>query len=221
MSLSAMSPSATPLCPLSSETLILPGLFGSAPEHWQRQWARDRPASRVVEQADWDHPQRDAWLSRLEGAIAAAGEVWLVAHSLGCLLAAALAERPLAAKVSGALLVAPCDLAVAEERHPGAIDFGAMPARALPFPSLVVGSLDDPYMSADRLQETADGWGSGLVVLGKAGHINIDSGYGRWPGGYALLDRLRGAQTQNQARRHLPPRANIASWSAAAPLGRD
>ena len=209
-----------PLCPSLPQTLILPGLFGSSPEHWQRHWTRDQAASQVVEQDDWDHPQRDVWLARLESAIAAAGEAFSPVSSLGCLLAAALAERPLAAQVRGALLVAPCDLAVAEQRHPDAIDFATMPDRALPFPSLVVGSLDDPYMSVDRLQETADGWGSGLVVLGKAGHINVASGYGRWPGGYSLMDRLQRAHPQGQSRR--PPMATRARHRVtAAAVGRD
>ncbi|OLP61907.1 hypothetical protein BJF93_19070 [Xaviernesmea oryzae] len=175
-------------------TLILPGLFGSPEAHWQRHWARDRADSRVVEQADWDHPHLAAWLARLEEAIAAQPcDVWLVAHSLGCVLAAKLAERPLRARVRGALLVAPCDLETAEALHPDTILFGAMPRQPLPFPTLVVGSLDDPYMPLDRLRRTAQAWDAGLQTLGRAGHINIASGYGRWTAGYGLLDRLKAA----------------------------
>ncbi|WP_425336199.1 RBBP9/YdeN family alpha/beta hydrolase [Sinorhizobium numidicum] len=87
-------------------------------------------------------------------------------------------------------MVAPCDLATAEKLHPGVINFGRMPRSRLPVPSRVVGSLNDPYMSVERLRLTARCWGSELMHLGAAGHINIASGFGRWKVGYALLERL-------------------------------
>ncbi len=175
-----------------TETLILPGLNGSPEGHWQRHWARDRSDSRVVEQENWTCPDLDSWLRRLESAIEASpGDVRLVAHSLGCVLAANLANHRLASRIRGALLVAPCDLETAEKLHPCVINFGHMPRSPLPFPSLVVGSLNDPYMSVERLRHTTRCWGSALIDLGEAGHINIASGFGRWKVGYRLLELLR------------------------------
>ncbi|RVL88343.1 RBBP9/YdeN family alpha/beta hydrolase [Sinorhizobium meliloti] len=174
------------------EVLILPGLNGSPDGHWQRYWALDQAGSRVVEQDDWTCPSLESWRARLEDEIAAADDdIWLVGHSLGCILAANLAERPIASRVRGALLVAPCDLETTEKMHPCVIKFGAMPLKRLPFPSLVVGSLDDPYMSIDLLRLTARAWGSALVDIGAAGHINIASGFGHWQAGYALLELLK------------------------------
>ncbi|PDT49117.1 MULTISPECIES: alpha/beta hydrolase [Sinorhizobium] len=174
------------------ETLILPGLNGSPEGHWQRHWARDRSDSRVVEQDNWTYPDLHSWLERLVSAIEASpGDVKLVAHSLGCVLAANLANHRLASRVRGALLVAPCDLETTEKLHPCTITFGSMPRSRLPFPSLIVGSLNDPYMSVERLRLTARCWGSALIDLGEAGHINIASGFGRWEAGYALLDLLK------------------------------
>lgn len=182
-------------------TLIVPGLNGSAEGHWQRHWVRDQPSAAIVRQFSWSKPVLEDWLAALEAAIEEAGEVWLVAHSLGCLLAANLAQRPIARRVKGALLVAPCDLDRTERLHPGVIDFGAMPERPLPFPSLAVGSRNDPYMAFDRLHHHASLWGSGVVDLGHAGHINIASGFGRWAGGYDLLAALRAGALRPSGKR--------------------
>jgi predicted alpha/beta hydrolase family esterase len=179
------------------DTLILPGLNGSPETHWQRHWARDNPDSRVVEQHDWTCPRREQWLTELERQVEMVGrDVWLVGHSLGCVLAAHFAESRLASRIRGALLVAPCDLDATETLHPCIVRFGAMPDTHLPFPSLVVGSLNDPYMPLDRLRRTAHAWGSGLVDIGAAGHINIASGFGRWTAGYDFLEILKDRASQ-------------------------
>lgn len=173
------------------ETLLLPGLNGSPAGHWQAVWAAERPDARMLLQDDWGCPTLEDWLGRLEEMLAFSDPVWLVAHSLGCLLAAQLADRPLARMIKGALLVAPCDLARVETLHPCVVRFGAMPTKRLPFPSLVVASRNDPYMHFDMAERMARCWGSDLADLGAAGHINIASGFGRWPIGFTLLDRLQ------------------------------
>ncbi|MBY5779044.1 RBBP9/YdeN family alpha/beta hydrolase [Rhizobium leguminosarum] len=182
------------------DVLILPGLFGSGEGHWQQHWLQDQPGSCCVAQDDWDHPNLDNWLLRLEGALEEAGEAYLVAHSLGCLLAARLAGRSAARRVKGALLVAPCDLPATENLHPGHISFGAMPTAPLPFPSIVVGSMNDAYMTVDRLTLFGRLWNAETRNIGLAGHINIASGFGRWRNGYRMLDALK---TQTRGRRHI------------------
>ena len=173
------------------DVLILPGLFGSGEGHWQQHWLEDQPDSRCVAQDDWDHPNLDSWLLRLEGALEEAGEAYLVAHSLGCLLAARLAGRSVARRVKGALLVAPCDLPATDILHPGHISFGGMPTAPLPFPSIVIGSMNDAYMAVDRLTLFGRLWKAETRNIGLAGHINIASGFGRWRTGYQLLDALK------------------------------
>jgi predicted alpha/beta hydrolase family esterase len=59
----------------------------------------------------------------------------------------------------------------------------------LPFPSVVVLSSDDRYVSVERGRAFAAAWGSEVVELGAAGHINAASGYGPWPDGATLIDR--------------------------------
>jgi predicted alpha/beta hydrolase family esterase len=46
-------------------------------------------------------------------------------------------------------------------------------------------------MELDRLTLYAHLWKTDLRNIGLAGHINIASGFGRWSGGYALLDNLK------------------------------
>ncbi|KNY33831.1 MULTISPECIES: alpha/beta hydrolase [unclassified Agrobacterium] len=183
-------------------TLIVPGLNGSDEGHWQRHWLLDDPAAQLVDQDDWQCPVLGDWLGRLETALASVDSAYVVAHSLGCVLVANMASRPAAAKIRGALLVAPAHLDRVEAMHPCIVRFGVFPLAPLAFPSLVVGSVNDPYMSPEELAHTAASWGSDLVNLGPAGHINIAAGFGRWPEGYDLLARLKaGAGSQSPTAR--------------------
>jgi predicted alpha/beta hydrolase family esterase len=66
-----------------------------------------------------------------------------------------------------------------------------MPLVRLPFPSVVVASSDDPYVTVERATTFATAWGSALKLVEGAGHLNSASGLGEWPAGYALLEGLR------------------------------
>ncbi|MCM2332185.1 hypothetical protein SAMN05216229_10958 [Geopseudomonas sagittaria] len=174
--------------------LILPGWQGSPSEHWQSHWQRSLPDASRVEQADWLHPQRDAWVARLERHIAAApGRLILVAHSLGCITLAhwaAQASPALLAKVQGALLVAPAD--VERPGCPEALqNFAPMPRSLLPFPSLLVGSDNDAAATPERALQLARQWGAEPVLLSGVGHINVKSGHCQWEQGFAYLYRLQ------------------------------
>jgi predicted alpha/beta hydrolase family esterase len=176
---------------MAPKALIVPGLNGSGEGHWQSWWLRDHPGSAMlVAQAEWDRPDADQWLFNLVAAIAANPGAILVAHSLGSILVARLADHPIARLVGGAILVAPADIGRTQALHRRSFDFGVMPARALSFPSLLVASRDDIYLSFNRALDLGAALGSTIVDLGYAGHINIASGYGRWPAGYAMASRL-------------------------------
>jgi uncharacterized protein len=175
-----------------TDILLVPGLWNSGPEHWQSYWERERSDCRRVLQKDWETPHRDDWVSALEAAVAKeGGPVVVAAHSLGCALVAHWAEvSQHLGKVRGALLVAPSDVD-APSYPAGTTGFVPMPLNRLPFPSIVVASSDDPYVSPDRARQFARAWGSRLVDLGPKGHINTASNLGRWPEGFALLEELR------------------------------
>lgn len=168
-----------------ADLLIIPGLGGSDPDHWQSRWQAKLPNAVRVEQADWDRPVAAEW----EAAIVAAVQrcerpVVLVAHSLGVVAAVRAAQRlAVNGKVAGAFLVAP----PGETALIGLPDvdpaFRPYPTDPLPFRSLLVGSHDDPYAGIEETATLSAAWGSAFVDAGQAGHINTASGHGPWPEG--------------------------------------
>jgi uncharacterized protein len=124
--------------------LIIPGLGGSRPHHWQTCLERSFPDTCRVQQADWDRPDRSAWIARLVAAIEDAPGAVLVAHSLGCALVAhAAAERP-DLPIAAALLVAPADVDSVDHTPEHVRGFAPMPRAPLPFRSIVGGGERDP-----------------------------------------------------------------------------
>jgi uncharacterized protein len=177
---------------VSAPVLILPGLYDSGPEHWQSLWAAAHPDFRRVKQDDWERPRCADWVARLDEAIRATPDAILVAHSSSCALVAHWAAGRPTGQVRGALLVAPSD-PEAPSYPVGPTGFAPMPRQALGFPTVVVASRNDPYVTLERARQFAEAWGSRLVDIGDAGHINSASGFGEWPQGLALLQELRQA----------------------------
>lgn len=172
-----------------TSVLLIPGLWNSGPEHWQSHWEAADPTFRRVQQADWEAPRCADWVANLNAAIEETGpDVVLVAHSLGCATVAHWSrafERP----VRGALLVAPSDVE-APQYPEGTEGFAPMPLAPLRFPSIVVNSPDDPWISIERARQFAAAWGSRYVEIAPAGHINSASKLGDWPEGRRLLAEL-------------------------------
>lgn len=168
--------------------LIVPGLNDSGPKHWQSWWQAREPGAMRVAQTDWRTPDLARWAARVGESLEQAAEpVWIVAHSFGC-LASVRAAVDYRGRVAGALLVAPAD--------PARFGLDAeLSEHPLDFPSLVVASTDDPWLSFERAAYWAIRWGSRLVNLGQAGHINAESGYGPWPQGQALFRELTRGDT--------------------------
>ncbi|MEO5930371.1 MAG: alpha/beta hydrolase [Candidatus Kapaibacterium sp.] len=169
------------------DLLMVPGLTGSGAGHWQTLWRNANLWWGCVEQRDWDNPEPEEWMKTLDRCVARRnGAVVLVAHSLGCLTVARWAGRYDTSRVAGAVLVAPCD--ADDPGAPAEIKgFSPMAPVRLPFPSLVIASNDDPWISPATAEELARGWGSRMVSIGEAGHINTASGHGEWPEGLELV----------------------------------
>ena len=175
----------------ATSIIIVPGWRDSGPGHWQSLWAERLPQACRVVQDDWITPTRAAWVGQLEKTVlAAAHPVVIVAHSLGCIATTHMGPEA-AARVQGALLVAPAD----PERRAVLSDFAPAPSTALPYRSIVVASSNDPYCPIRMASAYAKSWGSTFVRVPDAGHINIESGHGEWPLGWALLASLT-AQAQ-------------------------
>lgn len=180
--------------------LLVPGLHGSGPGHWQTVWEEDLPDCSTVALGRTEDPHRNTWINNLNLAIHQAGRpVVLVAHSLGCLAVAWWArfeqrewmQRGAAAPVVGALLVAPpeVDFFPLDDR---VARFSPTPTEPLPFASRLIASRNDPWMGFHTAKALARRWGSTLVDAGEAGHINAESGLGAWSFGQEQLAILLG-----------------------------
>jgi uncharacterized protein len=163
--------------------VVVPGLHGSEASHWQswleRQFARP---IRIVQQ-DWQTPDLQRWSEALETQLARErGPFVLAAHSFGCLVAAQAIGRGLR-DVVGALLVAPANpetFGIADRLHRAPLGVA----------SIVIGSENDPWMSARGAQALARDWCASFINLGEAGHINTASGFGPWPRSKYFVDTL-------------------------------
>jgi len=173
---------------ISPTIIIVPGWRDSGPGHWQSLWADSLPGARRTQQDDWIAPSRQAWVGSLARQILETdAPVVIAAHSLGCIATSHLPAEA-AARIQGALLVAPAD----PERRGVLADFAPVPYQALPYRSIIVASNNDPYCPVRTAGAYARAWGSEFVRLQNAGHINIESGFGAWPLGLALLQSLVG-----------------------------
>lgn len=174
--------------------LTVSGLWDSGPQHWQTHWERSHTNVTRIQQRNWQRPIKDEWVQSLELAVRAC-EVppLLAAHSLGCAVVAHWAQLPGRSIIKAALLVAPSDVD-APSYPKEAVGFSPMPLQPLPFPSFVVASELDEYVSKERATLFANSWGSRLRFIGAAGHINGAAGYGPWPEGLALLLSMNTAE---------------------------
>lgn len=171
----------------------MPGLAGSDEGHWQTIWERRYPQDfERVGQDNWDWPVMTQWIARLQEKLGkATSPVVLVAHSLGCITLVHWARHYVSDLVKGALLVAPAD-AEQSKRLSFVEGFAPIPVVKLPFPSVVIASTDDIYMTIERAEYFAGKWGSDFISVGAQGHINASSGLLDWPFGQQALADLTG-----------------------------
>lgn len=171
--------------------LLVPGAGGSGAKHWDHRWeSKEGRVERVV-QLDWDGGTRLDWTGALDAAIhSSSTPAILVAHSLGNILVAHWAAEH-SGPVAGALLVAPADIEADWVPLSSVYkSFLPIPLKPLPFPTTLIASSDDVYLSVGRAREIAAAWGSDLRLVGPLGHIGSDSDLGDWEEGWSLLEEL-------------------------------
>ncbi|MBX0300794.1 alpha/beta hydrolase [Cryobacterium sp. 1639] len=173
--------------PTTLSLTIVPGIDDSLDKHWQSRWQATQTDAVRIRPASWDEPDLEDWIAAVDAAVTGPDTI-IVAHSLGCIAAAAwLAENP--GRVRGALLVAPPDR-FGPAFPADAPTFRAVEPTVLGTPALVIASSDDPYCALGTARTLANAWGAGFVEVGAAGHINAASKLGAWPAGRAILDEF-------------------------------
>lgn len=173
--------------------LMLPGLGGSGLDHWQHHWAQSYSNSATISVSDWNAPDLDEWLDAVdEAASRTQGGLVLVAHSLGCALAAQwVARSPQALRrLEGVMMVAPADVDDPAYTPDCTRGFGPMPMIDLGCKVVTVTSSDDPYVSVERASAFNEAWNGLRVDVGDKGHINGRSGLGEWADGKVILAEL-------------------------------
>ncbi|MEV8439395.1 alpha/beta fold hydrolase [Actinosynnema sp. NPDC051121] len=187
-------------------TLILHGLGGSGPEHWQNwlagELAHHGGAVDLPRFSSPDAPRLSAWLEELRSHLAAmpadgSVERVVVAHSLAGLLwlhhAAGTFDEAL--RVDRVLLVAPPapdfdgEPLISEFLHP-VLD-PTVVRRAAVSTRLVVGE-GDPYCTLAQAKELAEALRVDVDVIVGGAHLNVVSGYGEWG---AVLKWVRSGRT--------------------------
>ncbi len=174
--------------------LILHGLDGNEPDHWQT-WLAEQAAAAGIEVRypqlpSPATPRRDAWCDAVLPLLPADldPELDVVAHSLGCDLWGHLARRTRHAVARRVLLVAPPSPSLVARDIP-TFD-PAPPSRDLldccPDTKLLLGS-DDPWLpDPGRMLDC----GLPAERVQGGAHLNVESGYGPWP---AMLRWAQGA----------------------------
>lgn len=174
--------------PKDVRVIVVPGLGGSSERHWQSVWERRHDEWSRFQPLSWDQPDLADWRSALERAVGDSSRpTFLLAHSLGCILAFDFAARH-PDRVAGLFLVAPPDPDA--ETFPAELsEFSAvaMSFEATPVPALAVTSTTDPYCSPERATTLCANWSAAQIALEDAGHINVPSGHGTWDEGYGTF----------------------------------
>lgn len=160
---------------LGVRLLIVPGLHGSGPDHWQTWLERSQPGAVRIQVEDWGHADLGRWSAAIDESLQRhRATAWIaVAHSFGCLALAHHAAQG-GRGIHGALMVAPAN----PDRF--GLDEGQV-VQPMPFASTLVVSDNDPWMSRADALYFGQRWGSALVEAGDAGHINPATGFGAWP----------------------------------------
>lgn len=166
--------------------LILHGLEGSGPGHWQT-WLAERLRARggqvrYPDLPDPFDPQPDEWLAALEEELERLDEPVVLCHSLACLLWLRFATHAQERRAERVLLVAPPrrdDLAPVARFNPDGV--AAADVRRVAGQTVIVCSDNDPYCPSGAVGLYAEPLEIPAQVIPGAGHINPDAGYGKWP----------------------------------------
>lgn len=168
----------------------VPGLGNSDHKHWQSFFERSNNNFQRINQLDWITPQCNDWIAEIDRSITQydLGSVVLIGHSLGSIAIthwANLYNR----KIKGAMLVAPSDVESPRYNFKTS-GFTPIPLNRIEFKTVIVASSDDPWVSLSRVNQFSEMWGSKLINIGNAGHINVASGHTDWRQGLEILSQL-------------------------------
>ncbi len=168
---------------MGKKVLLLHGWGGSDFPHWQSwlagELARDYGCVNFLHFSDVDNPKLDVWMHELTNTLDDFKPDIVICHSLANTLWFHLCSQKKVREIEKLYLVAPpsmrCSIAELSEFFP--VD---IPQNLNAKDTLLITSTNDPYMTqkeATLLEKKLD---ITMKVIQNGGHLNADSGYGKW-----------------------------------------
>lgn len=172
--------------------LLLHGWGGSDHPHWQ-SWlaaeiAKEYGAISFLKFSNFEEPNLNIWKIELKNELEKFKPNIVICHSLANTLWFHLCNEGEIQEVKKLYLVAPpsmnCKVEELKSFFPVKI-----PRNLRAKETLLVTSTNDPYLSVDEANELQKKLAIPMEMLKNAGHINTDSGFGKWPW---ILKKIKG-----------------------------
>jgi len=171
------------------KTLILHGWGGSDAPHWQAELASEIAKNYGTVSfplLDNCHfPSKNRWVRQVKAILEDFKPDTVVCHSLANTLWFWLCQEEEMPRVERLFMVSPPSLNT-EESTIKTFFPCEMPEDIHAEKVHMIVSDDDPWVKLDEAEEISAHYNAEFTVIHKAGHINADSGYGKWE----LIEKL-------------------------------
>jgi predicted alpha/beta hydrolase family esterase len=166
------------------KVLLLHGWGGSDAPHWQAELActlaKDYGTVSFPLLDNCHFPSRNRWIRQVKAILEDFKPDTVVCHSLANTLWFWLCDKEEIVPVKKLLMVSPPGLTTKEETIKTFFPC-PMPKTVCAETVHMVVSDNDPYITVAEAQTIAKHYDIPLKIIENAGHINTDSGYGKWP----------------------------------------
>lgn len=168
---------------MSKKILLLHGWGGSDFPHWQSwlagELAKEYGCVNFLRFSNFDTPKLDVWMQELQKALEDFKPDVIVCHSLANALWFHFCNSHVTQEIQKLYLVAPpsmkCKVAELNEFFPV-----NAPKNLYAKEKLLIVSDNDPYMTIEEAQILKNDLAIDMKIIKNAGHINSDSGFGKW-----------------------------------------
>ena len=172
-----------------NKTLILHGWGGSDAPHWQAELASNIAKNYGTVSFplldNCHYPSKNRWIKQVKQILEEFKPNTVVCHSLANTLWFWLCEDNSIETVERLFMVSPPSLQTAEKTIKTFFPC-KMPRDIRAKEVRMLVSDNDPWITLDEAKETALYYNADLAIIHDAGHINTDSGYGKWE----LIEKL-------------------------------
>lgn len=174
---------------MNDKVLILHGWGGSDAPHWQAELAANIAKNYGTVSfplLDNCHfPSKNRWVKQVKEIVDTFKPDTVVCHSLANTLWFWLCEEEDMSTVERLFMVSPPSLTTQENTIKTFFPC-PMPSQLYAKEVQMIVSDNDPWVKLDEAKKLATHYGATFRILQNAGHINADSGYGKWE----LIEKL-------------------------------